>query len=920
MGSFDLNTFSELQGQGQPLVGSLGTSFGLPACVTDFATNGLLGLLPQGVLGGINEAADSARSKGNQLIGNIMSKIGFKSGLIGFDTDSGMITFGANSSEALLNGNEAGEVNSITKLINGIGEVAALGGQVYSNVNATQAQYERVKNCIDSYLNMKKFTGGLAGEQRNQLNSDEYVRIAESEFATYRNQLQTAKEALDKIIALQDAIAEEFRRRNRVPDAEPRIANEYAYLFSGTNYLIEDPEEEPEELIRLVFGPPRSITGQYLLSIDGLYYDSQSDSGIEPVLLQVTDKQKLIRAAERWKFNFDPNIGGKGDQVSSRNFYEWVNSIFDETIIDDSQTLHDHYNRDHFLKTLEGQKEKRILDINAQINQLIASGVSESIVDNFKQSLVSEVSYHNDKINRRKKQIEIAVKTPSVFGKGTSPEPGKVPINDFSYLQDCNISLALSRQQSLMLDQESVSGIVLPIRSKYAVSKTAEFNQNVDHLIVPEVGLGGIITDTRSGVTSSSIELGISDVVIADRLFGIYNFLNSKTTMPSSTEFSVLNCTTTDDYNNAQLVAPDAEFVFGNSIKSTFGFGYGLGSAYLEGITKNFGPNPSALGSYIKLPDNPEYQDWLYARSGATFDSWVYAPYLNTSGGWGEGLSTSSLYRLILSCENTGSVSSITRREDILKVGYSDGSDFTKGMIMGFTRDRRWVTGEDPTNDGSIQEASAGGFILAPTIAYDSSSVAFISKGKAYGSCDDDSGWIGMFVPMSATTESGFALSSCADEFCHLAVTFDYEKDLVSLYLDSELLAASSIFEVFGSKKYSSIKLPTFKKRNSFEYNTTSVGVLAPNSLKSGPRLNEFFTPWILGGGYTDGMALNGNFMGGEYGGVTSGLKGYLGSTKFYSKPLNNSEVNFNYKIQSKLYKRVGVSLTSTGTATSPEA
>ena len=220
MGSFDLNTFSELQGQGQPLVGSLGTSFGLPACVTDFATNGLLGLLPQGVLGGINEAADSARSKGNQLIGNIMSKIGFKSGLIGFDTDSGMITFGANSSEALLNGNEAGEVNSVTKLINGIGEVAALGGQIYSNVNATRAQYDRVKNCIDSYLNMKKFTGGLAGEQRNQLNSDEYVRIAESEFATYRNQLQTAKEALDRIIALQDAIAEEFRRRNRVPDAE----------------------------------------------------------------------------------------------------------------------------------------------------------------------------------------------------------------------------------------------------------------------------------------------------------------------------------------------------------------------------------------------------------------------------------------------------------------------------------------------------------------------------------------------------------------------------------------------------------------------------------------------------------------------------------------------------------------------------
>ena len=311
MGSFDLNTFEALQGQGQPLVGSLGTSFGLPACVTDFATNGLLSLLPAGVLGGINSAADSARSKGNQLIGNIMNKIAFKSGLIGFDTDRGTISFGANSSEALLNGNEAGEINTLQKLSNTIGEVAGLGGQIYSNVNATIAQYEQVKRCIDAFLNMKKFTGGLAGEQRTQLNSEEYTRIAQEEFDTYRNQLETAKAALDRIIALQNAIAAEFLRRNRIPDAEPTVANEYAFLLSGLGIAVEDEEEEdPEEIIRLVYGPPVSSRGRYLLSTDGLYYNSQGTSGLEPVLLFLSDNKATIEAAKKWTFNYNPNLGG----------------------------------------------------------------------------------------------------------------------------------------------------------------------------------------------------------------------------------------------------------------------------------------------------------------------------------------------------------------------------------------------------------------------------------------------------------------------------------------------------------------------------------------------------------------------------------------------------------------------------------
>lgn len=916
MASFDLNTFAALQGQGSPLIGSLGTSFGLPACMLNL-TQDLLQLIPGDFLPQMADSTDAARQKANQYIGQVFNQ-GCLRGILSFDTETGQLGLASNSSEGLANSDETTFLTSLGDVVTAMGQAASVAGQLYSNYQSTAAQYEQAKGCLDAFLSGKKLSGGLAADQRAGLNDEQYQDLIDTNFAAYSEQLAAAKRELDRLNALARLIAEEQRRRRRIPDAEPRPTNEYAQYFSGLN-TPPPPEEDPPELIRLVFGPPKSTTGQYLLSTDGLYYDSQGEDGLEPVLIQITDVKQQIRAAERWKFVFDPNVGGKGEQLSSRTFYEWVNTIFDESVIDDSIDLSIHYEKDTFLSLLQGQKEKRILDINKQIENLEASGAAEAIVDNYKQTLISEVSYHNDKVNRRKKQIEIAVKAPQIFGRGEVPQPGHVPINDFSYLLDCNISLALDRQKALTLDQESVSGVVLPIQAKYVSTKSPELKQSIGHLIVPELGLGTIITDTRSANSSSSIELSISDVITSDKLIAVYNFLNSNVVSPSSTVFSVINGATPDDYNNAQLVSVNSEFVFGDSLLSTFGDGYGLGSVYLEGITKNNGATPSGLGSYVKLPDTQEYQDWLYKKSGASFDTWAYVPYLNTSGGWGEDTSASSLYRLILANENTGANPTLTRNVNISSVPYSEGTDYTKGMIMGFTRDRRWVTKEEATNDGSLQEASAGGFILAPTIAYDSSSVAFISAKKSAQDCDNTlSGWLGMFVPMSATTESGFSLSACADAFCHLVVTFNYEKDRVSLYLDSELLAVSSITQTFGSLPNKAVRLPSFKKFNSFQYSASSVGSSAPASLKEGPKLNTFFTPWILGGGYTDGMSLYGNFMGGSYGGVTSGLKGYLGSTKFYGKALDTSEVVFNYSIQRKLYKNIEVTRTSTGTGTSP--
>ena len=85
-------------------------------------------------------------------------------------------------------------------------------------------------------------------------------------------------------------------------------------------------------------------------------------------------------------------------------------------------------------------------------------------------------------------------------------------------------------------------------------------------------------------------------------------------------------------------------------------------------------------------------------------------------------------------------------------------------------------------------------------------------------------------------------------------------------------------------------------------------------------------TPWIIGGGYTDGMhvvdlpsiytnidalglAPNAgmNFMGGKWGGKKSGLHGYIGSMKLYNRGITSGEVLKNYEAQRGFFENLRV-------------
>jgi hypothetical protein len=329
----------------------------------------------------------------------------------------------------------------------------------------------------------------------------------------------------------------------------------------------------------------------------------------------------------------------------------------------------------------------------------------------------------------------------------------------------------------------------------------------------------------------------------------------------------------------------------------------------LEGIVKNKTSNPtlaSALGSFIRLPDTVEYQELMYNPDGFTIECWVHAPYLtDASLGWLSG-TTSSLTRVLIANENVGVKPNYTfttaegNQVDLDYLPYDNGDLFVRGVVAGFTRDRRITqTGVGYSNNNSDNSpVSSLSFFIAPTQSRDSSSCSWINNAQ----CNNSADFYKMKVDCS-TRVNGKSFGDASGQFILVDIVGNPKANTIEFYCDGQLMATSSINQVFGVSPYSTIDLPSFKKNNSFEYSTGSVD--GPLSLKNGPKLNTFYTPWIVGGGYTDGMYLNGNFMGGDRGGIVSGLRGFIGSLKFYSKPLESTEVLTNYNAQRIYFKNI---------------
>lgn len=823
-----------------------------------------------------------------------------RTGLIEYDTEEGVFRFVSDSSKY---GQDLDDGNVLTQALGYLNAAVAFGSRLYQNYTTTRQQIEGIIDCFGNYKTYLEYTDGNSAKKKQELavtNPEAFRRLYEADYEADKVRLRNSADFMDRAGNLLNDINKIIDARAKDPSLEPIFTSEAADLLKNTGFKVgsEEFRRQEEEIFRLVFGPPKSKNGQFLLSVDGLYYDSQSTSGITKALNKITSLKGKLKKETRWKFDYDPNLGGRGTQISDKELSKYIGTLFDENNIDNSKFLQEYYEKDHFLQQLEGQKNKRISDITRQAEELEDDPTSPvSLRINSRQAIISEASTFESKIRRRKKQIEIAVKAPSIYGGGALFVPGKIPINDFSYLQEFNFSVGLESQKKLVLDQAEVSGVVLPIKAKFVVSPSNNKQQILEHLLVPDIGAGAMIVDGFSASSTSGLILDYTDNITTDGLFAIYNYLDTFIESPSSNKYKTTNCSNEEGKNYCKLVSKSTDHVFAS----------GLGIAYLGGITEHSSTSPTTVSGYNSfaiMPESPEFLDWTYSREGFTFESWIHMPGLNQWNKWGYTSSDASgLYRLILANENFGIANGITPGTDVTNVKPVRGEDYVRGMVIGFTRDVRFVKNQYPSNDHYTQDPVYGlNFVIAPTQSISSSAIAFTNKTDvdAYG-CGSTSYYHGWSMATSDAGENGAKFNWSCYEFCLLSISVKPEDNTVKVYLDGNLMGTSSISTVFGTEDFKPPNIPNFTKGNSFNYKNTSLG---------GPELGRYTTPWVLGGGYTDGASGLGNFMGGEYGGIRSGLRGFLGSTKFYSKALSQSQIVNNYNLQKDFFKNVEVDIT----------
>ena len=893
MVNFDVKTFLELRGLGQgDVFTAAGSSFGMPSCLLNL-TRDALSLLPTKLLTDMLGMTDAAKAKADEQVKKHFKRLMMLTSIMEFSTENGIFKFISDASLFGIDADEAGRGGAISTFVSVLNNASKLGGKIYKNIEFAKNKIDSIKDCFEKYDDILKFQGSRAAEQRENLqaiNIGKAEELINLQYGVAKEQIQSAGEFIDAANALSLGIVGTLTERVADPSLEPQFVLSLSSTVSGLGFEIaQDPtiEEEEEELLRLVFGPPKSFSGKFLLSQDGLYYDSQT-SGIIPVLNSLKKKEEKLDPALKWKFEHDPNLGGKGDKISTDNILEYVGTLFDPDILDDSAQLQTYYDADRLANTLMGQKDKRIYDLSAHITAFEGSGASTAIITNTKQSLLSEGALFDTKIRKRKKQIEIAVKAPSIFGDGPMFKLGEIPVNDFSYLQDLNLSVNLDKQKKLILDQDDVTTVVKPLSPKFVFSPSVGKDTNADHLLIPGVGKGSIIFDDADPAVVSGTRLSVTPVVTLDNIIAMYNFLRTDVETANSKRFATQNDAGNNNLNNAQLVGSDLAEMFN----------HGLAIPEFHGITEltSDAAYTSATGSYVRLPDTKDFQDLMYSQKGFTIETWVHMPFLNSAtSGWNDSVDASSLYRLILANENTGLASTASAQTDVTNI-ISDFSDnVTRGFMMGFTRDRR-ITNKQAASNVDLDNAPSSGlsFFVAPTQSVDSSTVALVRKDIG-GECATTDGWRSFAVDTSTPDSDGSAkLDESCSEFVHIALSIDIKKNQMKLYVDSKDLVTSSVDEVFGTKAFHSVNLPSFKKPNSFEYSGTV-----------GPPLDTFFTPWIVGGGYTDGLDSSGGFMGGDWGGRNSGLRGHLGSLKFYKKPLDSGEVFNNFNVQRELFKNI---------------
>jgi hypothetical protein len=988
---FDIQQANEIFNISQssdPVGVFLQTQYGVPDCALNLASD-VLGLLPSSPLNQINKRIDEGKQRALDRIKEVKRKVLRELGILEVGTNRGVTQTLAEINDAVLGEGGQGFLEAMGTLGEMLGTAQAVWGEV---VVPVLDKVDEVKACIDIIQANDALQRNNSSMAKDYINSDlsaigldvsalqNYSVDYDTKYASERQDIINALSFVAKAQNKQNEINKILDNRFNDPDNYPEPCFDGEVILdsgiplkqvaSGTDFCVVDatstgycslgknfntrescesaggiwtdrePTPLPQESFSVkpvLLSPPISRSGKFILTDTGIYYDTVGGGlDLPDNLEELVECSSLVpETSLKYMFEYDPNCGGKGETVTLKQFNQWANTIFDldaPMAIEEDKEIRRYYDNDVFLQQLQGERNRHLYDLSSYIGDLIASGYSSdsALVLNQNQQLQAAEARFQDKIKRRKKQIQVAV----VFGDFSY---GQIPINDFSFLNKSDIDISVESQTKLVFNPGEVSSVVLPISATFGISKSSKAGKvYLDHLTVPDIGTGSIISNASSVSERAVTVLSLTDNITTDDLIACYNFLQGTVELrPDSAKFNVLNSFENPDLEDAaQIVAEDFDTIYPS----------GVGIPYFKGIcdffsgisgggnskSSNYGSSSQYLQSpyrplsYMRLPDIDDFQSLLTRLSGFTFETWIYMPTLGDSGvdGWDESANVSALHRVVMANENRGGDYSV---ENVEVLSPLNNLNTVKSLLMGFTRDRRFTKDLPPSNNLSDNpiEASSLKFYMAPTQSYNTSGITFVRRPGPDGRCHPEQStgqrYVGLVVDASSI--------DCSSAFKLVTVTASPKDDgVVSIYSNGTLLKTQNYAETFGTKGPQLI--PGAFNVSSFSYNNTFPDLppypvsYIPSAVYQGDFWNfkgpvvNGFTPWIIGGGYSDGMTNTEfgystdtdsamNFMGSEYGGRRSGLNGFLGSVKLYKKALTQVEVENNYNAQKGFFENI---------------
>tara|TARA_R110000765_G_scaffold107642_1_gene198445 strand:- start:4790 stop:7888 length:3099 start_codon:yes stop_codon:yes gene_type:complete len=797
-------------------------------------------------------------------------------------------------------------------------------------------------------------------------------------------------------------------------------------------------KEEKPPRFDLVYGPPISTDGKFILSQDGLYYDSRNGG------IPLTGD--MVFSSRTWKLGAHPWEGGRGQEITSDKLRLISNTIFsDDFEADDPEgNVARLLEIDEVLQAYLRDRNIHHAQIEAYIVELVSTGFQSDspTVINYRRSQAAHSDAYESKIKKRKKQLQlfglfggiqitnfespigqdVILKTLTnaekkhllvsngykIDGSDFPYNPGtdnikrigdivvdydhelnkirvrkrldRAPLNDFSYLKGSGVIPDLKVQKAIVI-AEDVENIVVPQEPIFIKGNPLLDTVYLKDFSVDEISTGDFVKNQGGVSGTEPMYKSLGDSIITDGLVVCYNFLKPDITEPQYSKYELDNWAEGSKALNGKFVASSTAYAFPSGLSIPFlrGTIYDAETQYgiyykpidLQDVHNNRG------GCYVRLPNNikngnlfPEGErvnGLTYGTEGWSMDFWTHIPEVSA------GLTGHHRYRIVAACENSGN--NPEPGSFITAVVNPDDDGPTKGLMIGF-RDKD-VSGT------TTLTASSGGeleFVILPTLgqnsligaqdgwewrhsiviqekdAKDATNSTILVNPARQGNATSGTE-LGIQIPVTKQTTSGKSCSSCDTEFSHYNVSFNYKQDTVSVFLDGELLDTSSISTAFSTQENTPLNVPSpIQSRIGSLQSWVQSGKYTENIAEGYERRGlpryPIFTPWILGGGFSDvigtsqnrpgattplgflgantndqykvhtGRDLSTDLFGGFYGqhipslggqlntGSTrkiprSGLDGFLGSFKMYSKPLDSKEVNTNFNAQKGFFKNI---------------